>query len=157
MPTLWVRLVANLKYKNIMEKQTFLEVIDKTQAVIEQLNLPDVSHRLRSVCICGSSRFCDLIAVVKWEFEKKGFMATGLNLLPQWYTENQEWKESHHGAEQENVADVLDEVHLRKIDGYDCVVIVNPNNYIGERTAIEIEYAKENKKPVYYWEVANGG
>jgi len=140
-----------------MNKETFLEVLSKTHAVIEQLNLPRVSHRLRSVCICGSSRFCDLIAVVKWEIEKKGIMATGLHLLPEWYIENNDIAENHHLAEQENVAHVLDELHLRKIDGYDCVIVVNPNNYIGERTAIEIEYAKSKDKPVFYWEVANCG
>ncbi len=140
-----------------MEKEMFLEVIGKTQNVIEQLNLPHVSQRLRSVCICGSSRFCDLIAVVKWEIEKSGRMATGLNYLPHWYVDNKEWVEIHHGAEQEDCASVLDEVHLRKIDQYDCVVIVNPTNYIGERTAIEIEYAKEKGKPVYYWDVSNVG
>ena len=140
-----------------MNKETFTEVLIKTHAVIEQLNLPHVSHCLRSVCICGSSRFCDLIAVVKWEIEKKGIMATGLHFLPDWYIENNDIAENHHLAEQENVAHVLDELHLRKIDGYDCVIVVNPNNYIGERTAIEIEYAKSKDKPVYYWEVANCG
>lgn len=84
-------------------------------------------------------------------------MATGLHLLPDWYIENNDIVENHHLAEQENVAHVLDELHLRKIDGYDCVIVVNPNNYIGERTAIEIEYAKSKDKPVFYWEVANYG
>ena len=140
-----------------MDKETFLQVIDKTNAVKEQLILHSVNHCLPSVCICGSSRFCDLIAVVKWEFEKAGIMATGLHLLPDWYLNNKELTESHHLAEQENVAHILDELHLSKIDNYDCVVVVNPNNYIGERTAIEIEYAKVQSKPVYYWEKANCG
>jgi hypothetical protein len=131
-----------------MDKKTFEEIITKTHSVIERLDL-------MSVCICGSSRFCDLIAVVKWELEKKGIIATGLHLLPQWYIENREWVESHHGAEQENVAHVLDELHLRKIDSCGSVIIVNPNNYIGERTAIEIEYAKSKDKPIFYWEVKN--
>lgn len=128
-----------------MEKELFIEVISKTQDVIKQLN-----HQ--SVCICGSSRFCDLIAVVKWEIEKSGIMATGLHLLPEWYIDNREFAESHHLAEQESVAHVLDELHLRKIDQYDCVVVVNPNNYIGERTAIEITYAMYKGKSIFYWE-----
>lgn len=128
-----------------MDKETFEEIIIKTHSVIDRINF-------QSVCICGSSKFCDLIAVVKWELEKKGIMATGLHLLPQWYIENRKWTESHHGAEQENVASILDELHLRKIDNYNCVIIVNPNNYIGERTAIEIKYAKSKNKHIFYWE-----
>ena len=116
-----------------MEQKEFKAIIKQTIIAIEQLNLSDTNHSFKSVCICGSSRFCDLIAVVKWELEKRGIMATGLNLLPAWYCEHMEWVKSHHGAEQENVAKILDEVHLRKIDKYDCVMIVNPNNYIWEK------------------------
>ena len=130
-----------------MRKEQFEEIMIKTQGVIEQLGVG-----IKSVCICGSSRFCDLIAVVKWELEKTGVMATGLHLLPEWYISNKEWSESHHGAEQEDVAHILDKLHLYKIHKYDCVIVVNPNNYIGERTAIEIEYARECNKPIYYWE-----
>ena len=138
-----------------MNEEIFKEIQSKTQAVIEQLNLQPVSHCLRSVCICGSSRFCDLIAVVKWELEKTGIMATGLHLLPEWYLQQQRLQESHHIAEQENVAQILDELHFRKIEKYDCVVVINPNNYIGDRTKIEIEYANSIGKPVFYWDVAN--
>ena len=134
-----------------MEKKIFKEVISKIHTIIEKLNASHISNS-RSVCICGSSRFCDLIAVVKWELEKKGIMSTGLHLLPEWYCENKEWSELHHGAEQENIASALDELHLRKIEKYDCVVVVNPNNYIGNRTTIEIKYAKSLDKSVYYYE-----
>lgn len=129
-----------------MKTNQFDEIINKTKESIKYL----IDYN--SVCICGSSKFCDLIAVIKWEIEKQGIMATGLHLLPDWYIENKKWNESHHGAEQENVAHILDKLHFRKIDNYDCVLIVNPNNYIGERTAIEIDYAKGENKPIFYWD-----
>lgn len=131
-----------------MNKDTFDEIIRKCQAAVDDIKTAEMT----SVCICGSSRFCDLIAVVKWELEKAGIMATGLHYLPEWYTQNANWRENHHGAEQENVAHVLDEIHLRKIDKYDCVLVVNYNKYIGSRTKVEINYAFDNKKPVYYFE-----
>lgn len=131
-----------------MEKQLFKETIDKTSIVIEKA----IEKGIKSVCLCGSSKFCDLIAVIKWEFEKKGIIATGLNFLPEWYTNNKQFVEPHHLAEQENVADILDSLHETKIDNSDCIIVVNPNNYIGERTAIEIKYANDNITPVYYWE-----
>jgi hypothetical protein len=99
------------------------------------------------VCICGSSRFVDRAAVVAWEFEKLGVLALGMHLLPAWYTNVE-----HHLAEHEGVAHVLDELHLRKIEMADFVYVVNSNDYIGLRTAIEIGHALKQEKPVYYAE-----
>lgn len=139
-----------MNQKIIMDRKIFEEIITKTHLVIEKLGVFTTK-----ICVCGSSRFCDLIAVVKWELEKKSIMANGLHLLPEWYVDNKQWTEQHHGAEQENVAHILDKLHLRKIDSCDCVIIVNPNNYIGERTKIEIEYARSKDKPIFYWENIN--
>lgn len=45
----------------------------------------------------------------------------------------------------------LKEIHFNKIDKSDIIFILNKNNYIGESTKLEIEYAKKlNKKIVYY-------
>jgi hypothetical protein len=44
----------------------------------------------------------------------------------------------------------LDELHLRKIDMADSVLVVNPGGYIGDSTRREIEYATRTGKPVGY-------
>lgn len=44
----------------------------------------------------------------------------------------------------------LDKLHFEKIDISDCIVVVNYNNYIGESTKKEIEYATNTNKPVFY-------
>jgi len=128
------------------DKMNFEEIIKQTNFIVDRL-----IGKHESVCVCGSSRFCDLIAVVKWEIEKKGIMATGLHLLPKWYTEGMNYEKSDHAAEQENVAHILDDLHLKKIVKSSCVVVVNPNNYIGERTNIEIEYAHKKGIEIFYW------
>ncbi|MEE8113261.1 MAG: hypothetical protein V3T23_02790 [Nitrososphaerales archaeon] len=97
------------------------------------------------VCLCGSSRFVGEIAVKAWELEKQGILVLGMHLLPSWYTEV-----GDHLAEHEGVAEILDELHLRKIDTADRVLVMNVNGYIGERTAIEIEYAQSLDKPVQW-------
>lgn len=104
------------------------------------------------VCICGSSRFCDVAAVKAWEFEKQGIMALSMCLLPDWYHRETNKVETGHYTEQEGVAHILDELHLRKIDLADEVFVVNRRGYIGERTRTEIEYAKAHGKPVSYME-----
>ena len=47
---------------------------------------------------------------------------------------------------------IVDEVHLRKIDLADRVLVINIGNYIGESTSREIAYAKRTGKPVDYLE-----
>jgi hypothetical protein len=44
----------------------------------------------------------------------------------------------------------MDELHLRKIDLADRVLVLNYENYIGERTKAEIQYAGMMGKPVDY-------
>lgn len=45
---------------------------------------------------------------------------------------------------------LLDQVHKRKIDNSDGILVIDVDGYIGESTTSEIEYAKENKKFVKY-------
>jgi hypothetical protein len=45
---------------------------------------------------------------------------------------------------------MLDDMHLRKIDMADEVMVINPGGYIGQSTRREIEYAKSVGKPVNY-------
>lgn len=104
------------------------------------------------VCLCGSSRFVDVMAVLAWELEKEGKIVVSLHLLPQWY----DGLECDHQAEAEGVAEQMDELHLRKIDLSDRVMVVNVGGYIGESTAREIEYATETGKPVAYVEEGGG-
>ncbi|AYF29281.1 hypothetical protein CSH63_17780 [Micromonospora tulbaghiae] len=44
----------------------------------------------------------------------------------------------------------LDELHLRKIDLADEVLVINPGGYIGESTRAEIAYAEKAGKRVSY-------
>lgn len=52
----------------------------------------------------------------------------------------------------EQQKELLDEIHLRKIDMADEIFVVNVGGYIGASTKREIEYATENGKPVKYYE-----
>lgn len=100
------------------------------------------------VTLCGSSRFCDVMAVCAWLIERdEGAIALSLHLLPGWYPNCPE----HHLAEQEGVASSMDALHLQKIDLSDEVFVVNMNDYIGSSTANEIEHAKALGKPIRWF------
>lgn len=101
------------------------------------------------IVLCGSSKFCDIMAVTAWLLEKKESAITmGLHLLPEWY-----FKESisDHLAEHEGVAEAMDELHMRKIDLCDEIFVINYNDYIGSSTTNEINYAQKLGKPIRWY------
>src|SRR4051812_47922718 len=99
------------------------------------------------VCLCGSTRFIDVMAVKAWELEKGGAIVLSCHLLPAWYTSG-----PSHQAEREGVAEAMDRLHLHKIDLADRVVVINCQGYIGESTRREIAYATSKGKRVDYLE-----
>lgn len=103
------------------------------------------------VVLCGSSRFIDHMAVMAWEIEKQGLICLSLHLLPTSYSSL-----DSHQAEAEGVAAQMDELHLRKIDLADRVMIMNVGGYIGDSTRAEIAYAEKVGKPIEYLEFSLG-
>ena len=102
----------------------------------------------KTVTLCGSSRFTDIMAVCAWMIEKQeNAIAMGLHLLPIWYPNCP----PDHLAEHEGIAEQMDALHLRKIDLSDEIFVVNYSNYIGNSTSNEIAHAERIGKPVRYF------
>lgn len=108
---------------------------------------PVVDSRPRIICICGSTRFIEQFAITTWELERQGHIVLGCTLLPMWYC-----KVPSHFGEATGTKEQCDELHLRKIDLADEVLVLNIGGYIGESTANEIAYAMQTGKPVRYLE-----
>ena len=108
-------------------------------------------NRTNIVCLSGSTRFTNEMLMLTWEFAKKGIIALGWCVLPTNHRFNGS-EIDHHLAEAEGVADILDELHLRKIDLADEVLVVNVGGYIGEGTKREIAYATGKGISVRYLE-----
>lgn len=103
----------------------------------------------KTITLCGSSRFVDIMAVCAWILERDEQVITvGLHLLPWWYVKEEI---PDHLAEHEGVADILNELHLRKIDISSEIFVVNKDDYIGEDTLREIKYAQANKKDIRWY------
>ncbi len=103
-------------------------------------------HNRKIVCICGSTRFLDEMAIAAWEMEKQGILVVGPHLLPASYA----GVKPSHQAEEEGVREILDELHLRKIDLCDEVFVVNPGGYFGDSTKNELRYARSKGKPIRF-------
>ncbi|MGN8026735.1 hypothetical protein [Microbacterium sp. 22242] len=95
--------------------------------------MPD---RPEVVCICGSIRFLHEMRAAQSELTFAGIIV----LAP---------AEAGEAVSAEQKA-LLDELHLRKIDMADRVLVVNPGGYIGESTRGEIAYARAAGKPVSF-------
>lgn len=105
------------------------------------------------ICICGSTKFADLHAIMRWELEKDGkVICLMINYLPNWYFKEIGLKGGSHIGEQFGNKEILDELHFRKIDLADEIYVINEGGYIGKSTRNEIEYAKKLGKPIKYFE-----
>jgi len=96
------------------------------------------------VCLCGSTRFTDIMQVKAWELSKAGYIIVTWGVVPEWY-----YSGSHIG-DHEGVKATVDELHKRKIDLCDFVLVIDVEGYIGESTRSEIDYAEKHGKPVKY-------
>lgn len=101
------------------------------------------------ITLCGSSRFCDIMAVCAWLLEKDEHVITlGLHLLPDWYSKDDI---PSHLAEHEGVAKDMDALHCKKIDISDGIFVVNYNNYVGTSTLQEVYYAISKGLPIRWF------
>lgn len=90
-------------------------------------------------CICGSTRFRQEMTEANRLLTLGGHIVLAPGVF------------AHDGDEiTEEQKRALDDLHLRKIDLADEVLVVNPCGYIGESTANEIEYARRTSKPIRY-------
>lgn len=125
--------------------------IEIFQGIELTLDRPEV------ITFCGSSRFVALMAVMMWEFEKRGCICMGLHLLPNEYCIQKGYKPDstghiHHIGEQEGIEDAMDTLHFKKIEMSDSIYVVNYEGYIGSSTAREIAYALHLGKKILYHE-----
>lgn len=104
------------------------------------------TNRPKVVCLCGSTRFVDTFNEWRKRLTLEGKIVVSIELvLPQ-----SEREDPQHNNYQ--VKKMLDELHLRKIDIADEVMILNVNGYIGESTRNELNYALSKGKRVTYLE-----
>jgi hypothetical protein len=95
------------------------------------------------VVLCGSTRFMDAFEQANREETLAGriVLSVGCNL-----------RDVHFaglvGEELELVKDRLDNLHKRKIDLADEVLVLNVGGYVGDSTRSEIEYAERLGKPI---------
>lgn len=99
--------------------------------------------KYKVITLCGSTKFKEQYIETQKRLTFEGNIVISVGLF------------GHSGDDEvwtEGTKDMLDDMHLRKIDMADEVFVINVGGYIGESTKREIAYAKENGKVVRFLE-----
>ena len=100
-----------------------------------------MTGKYKIITLCGSTRFKEEFISAQKRLTLEGNIVISVGLF------------GHSGDEEvwiDKTKKMLDDMHLRKIDLADEILVINPGGYIGESTSREIEYAKNTGKPVKY-------
>lgn len=98
-----------------------------------------MQNNYKVITLCGSTRFRTEFERVQIELTLQGNIVVSVGLF------------GHSGDEdvwKDGVKEMLDDMHLAKIDMADEIYVINPGGYVGQSTAREIAYARCCGKPV---------
>lgn len=101
-----------------------------------------MTDKYQVITLCGSTKFKDEFMKAQKELTLAGNIVISVGLFGH-SGDNEVWDDG--------VKEMLDDMHKRKIDMADAIMVIDVNDYIGESTRKEIEYAKSNGKFVYYY------
>lgn len=99
--------------------------------------------KYKVITLCGSTKFKDEFLKEQKRLTLEGNIVISVGLF------------GHSGDGEvwnDNIKEMLDDMHKRKIDMADEIFVINKGGYIGSSTMSEIEYAKKTGKPVHYLE-----
>lgn len=96
------------------------------------------------VTLCGSTKFKDEYARVNQTLTLHGNVVFSCGVFKGDYPDLEKYE------------DMLGEIHRKKIDLSDGIVVINIDGYIGKHTKGEIEYAESKNKKIIYLENKDG-
>lgn len=102
--------------------------------------------RPQIVCLCGSTRFYDAFQQANYDCTMHGEIVLSVGFYPHAKAQHGHGEGVGHDSTEKTA---LDELHKRKIDLADRVLVVSDESgYFGDSTASEIGYAVRHGKPV---------
>jgi hypothetical protein len=114
------------------------------------LNLKNTKQRPIVVCLCGSTRFSQA-----WQDANLRETLAGKIVLSVGCNTKSDEDLIRAGVEIDK--EMLDLLHLFKIDLADEILVLNVDQYVGQSTRREIEYAQLLGKPIRYLEPTEAG
>lgn len=125
----------------------YQEALDLVVYLRQEIEERKGSEMPEVVVLCGSTRFIDAFREWNLELTLGGKIVLSIGC---------DTKSDDALRLKPEDKDKLDELHLRKIDLADRVLVLNVDGYVGESTRREIAYAERLGKPIYYLEPTLG-
>lgn len=98
--------------------------------------------KYRVITLCGSTKFKNEFIEVQKQLTLSGYIVISVGLF------------GHSGDIEvwdDGVKEMLDDMHKRKIDMADAIMVIDVGGYIGKSTKNEIKYAESNNKEIYFY------
>jgi len=108
----------------------------------------EACDRPRIVCLCGSTRFKDAFDEANYQETMRGNIVLSVGFFM--HASGNKHGEGIGATPEQKVK--LDELHKRKIDLADEVLILNVGGYIGSSTKSELDYAIAHNKNIRFLE-----
>lgn len=105
---------------------------------------PKIKPKPEVVCLCGSTRFVDQFNHWRKQLTYQGKIVLSIEIVT-----TQVASEDPQHVDPE-MKEMLDWLHLRKIDMADYVMVLDVGGYIGESTKKEINYAESKGKRIEF-------
>ena len=106
--------------------------------------------KYKVITLCGSTRFKEEFMEAQKELTLDGYIVISVGLFGH-AGDDEVWE----GMPEDTITktkEMLDDMHLRKIDMADAICVINVNGYFGDSTKSEISYALATGKEVLYLE-----
>lgn len=116
-----------------MRREPFYKTTPRIRRIDEVMFGPTV------VCLCGSTRFKDEYIRQNYLETMKGHIVLTVG-----------WFGHVDGMPSDEQKEMLDDLHLCKINLASEVVVICPGGYIGDSTRSEIAWARKTEKPIRY-------
>ena len=100
-------------------------------------------NEFKVITLCGSTRFKEQFIEIQKKLTLEGNIVISVGAFGH-CGDNEVWTDGKKA--------MLDRMHLAKIDLADEIFVINVDNYIGDSTRNEIEYAKSKGKKVRFLE-----
>lgn len=141
----WAKFVVG-GWREFGPEYGFEQLIDTLEmALAKAEGFPEI------VCLCGSTRFWRTFQEASLKLTMEGKIVLSIGAASG--TDDQHFG-SLPKAEYDRIKTELDQLHFRKIELANRVLVLNVEGYIGPSTANELAYARKLGKRISFWEEA---